>query len=111
MSNNYIAISSLAMDLKRIALAYYNGSNETAQRFIIEANKRKLEIDKNLVKPYLVDHIDSLDKVFIRDDKLHLAEDALMYSQIFQNYALTFENNFPLFSSFRIASRSSFSLA
>ena len=90
MSNNYIAISSLAMDLKRIALAYHNGSNETAERFIIEANKRKGEIDRNLVKPYLLNHINSLESVFKRTDKLHLAEDALMYGQIFQNYALVF---------------------
>jgi len=91
MSNNYIAISSLAMDLKRIALAYHSGSNETAERFITEANKRKSEIDKNLIKPYLLKHISSLNNVFKRDDKLHLAEDALTYSQIFQNYAVTFE--------------------
>lgn len=91
MSNNFIAISSLAMDLKRIALAYHNNSNETAERFIIEAIKRKNEIDQNLVKPYLVTHINTLDRMFMRDDKLHLAEDALMYSQIFQNYALVFE--------------------
>lgn len=79
------------MDLKRIALAYHDGSNETAERFIVEANKRKNEIDQTQIKPYLLTHIKSLDKVFIRKDKLHLAEDALMYSQIFQNYALTFE--------------------
>jgi hypothetical protein len=91
MSNNYIAISSLAMDLKRIALAYHSGSNETAERFIIEASKRKNEIEKNLVKPYLLIHINSLDSMFKKEDKLHLAEDALMYSQIFQNYALAFE--------------------
>ena len=90
-SSNYIAISSLAMDLKRIALAYHSGSNETAERFITEANKRKSEIDKKSVKPYLLNHIDTLQKVFERSDKLHLAEDALTYSQIFQNYALTLE--------------------
>ncbi len=91
MSNNYIAISSLAMDLKRIALAFYKGSKETGERFIQEANKRKDEIDTKLVKPYLISHINSLEKVFARNDKLDLAEDALMYSQIFQNYAITFE--------------------
>ncbi|WKZ25708.1 MAG: hypothetical protein QY322_00115 [bacterium] len=91
MTNNYIAISSLAMDLKRIALAFHSGSNETGERFIIEANKRKSEIDTTSVKPYLIDHINSLEKSFMYSDKLHLAEDALMYSQIFQNYAVTFE--------------------
>lgn len=91
MSDNYIAISSLAMDLKRVALAYHSGSDETAERFIIEANKRKAEIDEKSVKPYLLTHIESLNQVFKRSDKMHLAEDALTYSQIFQNYALTFE--------------------
>lgn len=91
MSNNYIAISSLAMDLKRIALAFHNGSSETGERFIIEANKRKSEIDQNHIQPYLLNHINSLQKTFQRSDKLHLAEDALMYSQIFQNYAVKFE--------------------
>jgi len=61
------------------------------ERFITEANKRKSEIDKKSVKPYLLNHIDTLQKVFERSDKLHLAEDALTYSQIFQNYALTLE--------------------
>ena len=88
-SNNSIAISSLAMDLKRIALAYYNKSDKTAERFTIEAKKRKNEIDTSSVKPYLLKHIHSLDKVFKRKDKLHLAEDSLTYSQIFQNYAIT----------------------
>lgn len=91
MSNNYIAISSLAMDLKRIALAFYNGSNETGERFIIEANKRINEIDTTTVKSYLIDCIKRLKIIFNRSDKLYLAEDALMYSQIFQNYAVTFE--------------------
>ncbi len=90
-SSNYIAISSLAMDLKRIALAYHRGSNETAEKFIIEANKRILEIETNSIKSYLINHINSLQKTFERSNKQHLAEDALMYSQIFQNYAITFE--------------------
>lgn len=90
-SPNYIAISSLAMDLKRVALAYYNKSNETAERFKEEAIKRMSEIDQSQVKPYLLNHIEKLDIVFQREDKMHLAEDALMYSQIFQNYALVFE--------------------
>lgn len=79
------------MDLKRIALAFYGGNAVTAERFIAEANKRKGEIDKTQIKPYLITHINSLDGVFKRSDKLHLAEDALTYSQIFQNYAIAFE--------------------
>jgi len=42
-----IAIASLAMDLKRVALAFHNGSEETAERFREEALKRLAEIDRN----------------------------------------------------------------
>jgi hypothetical protein len=79
------------MDLKRIALAYYYGSESTAIKFIDEANKRISEIDSSLVKPYLNDYLCSIHEVFKNKDRMHLAEACLMYSQIFQNYANTFE--------------------
>ena len=40
MTKNNIAISSLAMDLKRVAVGYYGDSNKTARRFSQEALKR-----------------------------------------------------------------------
>ena len=88
MTNNQIAISSLAMDLKRVALGYYHGSGNTAQRFAQEALKRKDEIKINDVKPYLQKMLIDLPAILLQKDKQKLAEDALMYSTIFQNYAL-----------------------
>jgi len=40
MTKDYVAISSLAMDLKRVAVGYYGDSNKTARRFSQEALKR-----------------------------------------------------------------------
>jgi hypothetical protein len=85
---NKIAIGAMAMDLKRVCLCYYNGSENTAKRFCEEALKRKAEIDKDEVKVYLKKFIDDLPKVLHQKDKLRLAEDALMYSTLFQNYAV-----------------------
>lgn len=88
MSETKIVISSLAMDLKRVALGYYNGSDKTAQRFSEEALERKEEVENTEVKPYLRKLLNSLPKVLSQKDKQKLAEDALMYSTLFQNYAL-----------------------
>lgn len=88
--NNNIIISSLAMDLKRVALAFYNGSTKTAERFVDESRKRVDEVDINTVEPYLLYYLNSTHKILNKSDKLHLAETALMYSQIFQNYSISF---------------------
>lgn len=91
MNSNQIAISSLAMDLKRVALGYYKGSTNTAIRFTEEALKRKEEINEAEVKPYLKDLLKKLPTMLGQKDKSKLAEDALMYSTLFQNYALKFK--------------------
>jgi hypothetical protein len=83
MTKNQIAISSLAMDLKRVALAYQTGSTKTAERFTEEALARKKEITG--VKPYLKKHLNDLPEALGNPDKEKVAEDALMYSTIFQN--------------------------
>ena len=90
MSKNQIAISSLAMDLKRVALGYYKGSRTTAERFVEEALKRTAEIPESEVKPYLQKHLQILPTILRQKDKGKLAEDALMYSTLFQNYALKY---------------------
>lgn len=88
MDKNRIALSSLAMDLKRVALGYHNGSLLTAKRFLQEAMKRKREVDLSDVKPYIKDLLVKLDRIENEKDKQKLAEDALMYSTLFQNAAL-----------------------
>lgn len=71
-------LGALALDLKRLALAYQRGSNQMAERFFEEALKRRDEIDSRTVKPYIAKFLRNIEK--IKDE-----EDALLYSTIFQN--------------------------
>ncbi len=88
MNKNYIALSSLAMDLKRIAMGYHNGSIPMTKRFFTEALKRKKEIDQKSLKPYLKKLLGKLDGLTSQKDNQKIAEDALMYSILFQNASL-----------------------
>lgn len=88
MSETKIAISSLALELKRVAVGYWNGSEQTARRFAQESLKRKDELDNQRLKPYLRKLLDNLPTVLEQKDKKHLAKDVLMYSTLFQNYAV-----------------------
>ena len=88
MTKIYIAIASLAMDLKRVALGFYQGSDKTARLFCQEALERIEEIEKQDLKPYLRKYLNKLPEVLSQKDEKKIAEDALMYSTIFQNYAL-----------------------
>ena len=48
------------------------------------------EIPLSEVKPYLQKHLRTLPAILRQKDKGKLAEDALMYSTLFQNYALKY---------------------
>lgn len=87
MSEDKLILSSLAMDLKRAALGYYRNSNRVADRFLEEALKRKKEINLRKVKPSIKKMLEELDKMMNKDNYAK-AEDALMYSTLFQNAAL-----------------------
>jgi len=80
-------MESLAMDLKRAALGYYRGSKIMAARFAKEAKRRKQELRDVNLKPYLRNLLSRMDYVLSQDDHKKLAEDALMYSTLFQNAA------------------------
>lgn len=86
---NKLALSSLALDLKRMALAYHRGSEKVASRFFEEALKRKQEVDVSKIKPYVVDLLDKFEKIKFEKERDKRAEDALMYSTLFQNAALS----------------------
>ena len=88
MNNNQIALASLAMDLKRIALGAHRGSTSVVKTFQKEVFKRREEIDEKAVAPYLRVLLKKLDALFVEEDHLKLAEDALMYSTLFQNAVL-----------------------
>lgn len=87
MTKNQIALSSLAMDLKRVALGYHRNSDKMAERFLEEALKRRDEIDVKEVKSYIRKLLGKIEgiKNSGREEK---AEDALMYSILFQNASL-----------------------
>ncbi len=87
MDRNKIALSSIALDLKRVAINYHHGSISTANRFFAEAMKRRSEIDQRKLKPYVRKILTNLDKLIFQA-KEKIAEDALMYSVLLQNAAL-----------------------
>lgn len=88
MDKNRLALSSLAMDLKRVALGYHRGSDAMAERFFKEAIKRRDEIDKALVKPHIRKILDNLKFLWRQKNHKDIAEDALMYSTLLQNASL-----------------------
>jgi len=82
--NNKQTLEALAMDLKRVALGYFRGSSSMAEVFIKEALKRRDEIDDKNIKPYLSEFLNKIDSLR-EEEKGKAAEDALLYSIIFQN--------------------------
>ena len=91
MDKNKIALSSLALDLKRVALGYFRGSNSMAERFFEEALKRKKEIDSREVKPYIRNLLSNFEKIKFDRDQKRKAENALMYSILFQNASIAMQ--------------------
>lgn len=83
---NKIALESLIMDLKRVALGYHRGSMVMAKRFSEESLKRKQEIDQAQVKPYIRSILNQLEHLFQNENISKISEDALMFSTLLQNY-------------------------
>jgi|Napbiome12C3dose_1001474.scaffolds.fasta_scaffold00001_306 hypothetical protein len=87
MDKQKAIIGALAMDLKRVALSLYRKSYGTADRFKEEALKRSQELEKLETEHYIRQLILKMKSSFAENtDKA--AEDALMYSTLFQNYAV-----------------------
>lgn len=82
-----IIIESLAMDLKRVALGLHKGSINMANRFKEEAFKRAAELEQQNPNSYINKLLTYMKKMITgTTDKV--AEDALMLSTLFQNFAL-----------------------
>ena len=88
MTDTKMIMGSLALDLKRAALGYHNGSIKTADRFYKEALLRISELDVDSLKPYIKQHIEAVKRIEEKKDIEQRAEDALTYSTIIQNYCL-----------------------
>lgn len=87
MDNQKIIVESLAMDLKRVALGLHRGSITMANRFKEEAFKRTAELEQQRTDAYLSKLVKGMKNRLSRDSD-RVAEDALMYSTLFQNYAI-----------------------
>lgn len=87
--NNKIALESLAMDLKRVALGYHRNSLIMAKRFYEEALARKKEIDTTSLKPYVRELLNKIDLLQSNENAI-IADDALMLSTLLQNYTRTY---------------------
>jgi len=85
MNKILVSLSSISMDLERVAMGYQRGSVVVANRFLKEALTRRNEIDENQVKPNIKKLMDALDGVAKEKNLQKRAEDALMYSILFQN--------------------------
>lgn len=79
MNDQYIALSSMVMDLKRAALGFAKGSDRVGKIFLEEAKKRKSEVNLCDVPNYIGTIIKSLNNRTNSDD-------LLMYSVLLQNY-------------------------
>lgn len=82
-----IIVSSLAMDLLRVAMGLQRGSYTMADRFREEALKRTLELQNQQLSNYLKQLVEGTKQVLL-NQKPDSAEDILMYSTLFQNFAL-----------------------
>lgn len=82
-----IIIESLAMDLKRVALGLHRGSLGMANRFRTESFKRAEELENQNPNDYIKKLLSHMRKM-IQGTSDRVAEDALMLSTLFQNFAL-----------------------
>lgn len=86
MDNKQI-LGALAMDLKRVAIGINRKSFGMADKFLIEAMKRKNELKIDDLLPYMQQIINRVEALVDLESDLK-AEDALMYSTRIQNYVL-----------------------
>ena len=86
---NEIILSSLAMDLKRVAIGINRGSFKMAERFCEEAMERKQELDLSNLKQYIKNVIFKVERLFKDKDNDKKAENFLMYSTILQNFVVS----------------------
>lgn len=87
MTDQNISIESLVMDLKRVALGLHRGSFKMAERFKEEALNRGKEIEASGIEDLYLNKLIAGSRDTLMSTNERAAEDALMYSVLFQNYA------------------------
>lgn len=81
-----LSLSSLAMDLKRVALGLHRKSYAMAERFIDEAEKRRNEIRVTKHPRYIQKVLENVESALQDTQDERIPDDLLMYSQLIQNY-------------------------
>lgn len=84
----YKILSSLSMDLHRIAMGYKRGSDTMAERFVKEAKKRIGEVERKEASPELADALTKCTELLDAEDAKSNLSQILFYSVYFQNEAL-----------------------
>lgn len=87
-NKNKIILAALASDLKRVTLGLQRNSYAMADRFTIEALKRKSEVNLKELELYMQNLLANLEEKLSTKDQMRKAEDALLYSTLIQNYVL-----------------------
>lgn len=87
--NTKLLLAALSQDLYRIAIGIHNNSNTMTEKFTAVALQTANEINRDDVKPHIKKVLKDLPRILAEpDDKLR-SEDALTYSIIIQNSALS----------------------
>lgn len=82
-----VIIESLSMDLLRVALGLHRGSQAMAKKFEKEALNRSLELESFHPKNLYLQNLISKTKKTLRNNSPKKAEELLMYSVLFKNFA------------------------
>lgn len=93
MDDHKRILESIAMDLKRVAIGMHRGSFAMADKFKTEALKRGEELEAQGTDNYLRLLL-ARTKTTLYSQGDRVAEDALMYSVLFQNLALRYKTRF-----------------
>ncbi|MBP9797585.1 hypothetical protein KBC70_00365 [Candidatus Woesebacteria bacterium] len=90
-SETHMLIGSLSNDLFRVATLSQRGSNQAAERFLLEAKRWAKPLLDKKIAPYIVDIALDISERDIHDIELESAERYLMYGILLQNYSLHYK--------------------
>jgi hypothetical protein len=88
MTDTQLLVGSLSNDLFRVASLTQRGSLVAAARFLEEAKRWSVPIQKHKVKQYILNIAQIISSKQKEDLSLELAEQCLMYGVLLQNYAV-----------------------
>lgn len=88
MTDTNQLLSSLSMDLYRVAQAANRGSTETCQRFLSESKRWMDSLDRSQLKPSTIKVIDKVKQLKSLSIDQTMAEHALVYSILLKNLVI-----------------------